>query len=248
MTPLLWGGAAIGTYLLFKQRPLPGTPGAMGPADQVPANGVAPGGSGGILGGIQGQSSSLGSTLDSAFGLGAKLDAGVATGICTYYTGGAGAPACRVAGNVVSKVNEFQRKETIKVAKFAYSELKPAAAAVGGAIKDGAVSGFQIGKQAVTGSPVAAVSNLVELSNNKTAGAIHSVDRVASSALGKLPTPIAAPAQLALGIADKTASAGAALANKGAAAAKSIESGVKSAGNAVANTGKKAVNAVLGWL
>lgn len=241
MSAALWWLAGAGGVFLLSRKGGMGVP--MVRSDQASANGVGPNGTNAsslqdaFNNGYGPGSSSLGGPLDKAFGLGAKVDQAVATGICTYYTGGAGAPACAAAGKVVSSVNEFQRKTTIKAAKYIFKKAEPVVAAVGGEIKAGAKALPSVVRSAVT-TPVGFAGSAMELSGNLTAKAASSLDRVTQQAYGKLPTPLklaAAPVLFTEKLGSKIIGGTNSAINKGVDVAKGVEKKAENVGKKVAN-------------
>lgn len=108
-------GAAPGWY---------GTPAPPGP----PVNGMTPTRPNPVN--ASGSGSKLAQGVNGAFALGAKVDQSVVTGVCTYYSYGAGTPVCSKVGKAVSDFNEFQRKTTIKVATKGAGYIANAAGSV----------------------------------------------------------------------------------------------------------------------
>jgi len=222
--PAVIGGLAA-LYLLSRPR----TAGTL-PSDAASASGVQPALSPDVPGGGNGLNlpnyPTGNATLDSALGVEQKIDAAVVNGVCSYYA--RGAPVCRSIGGAIAKVNTLQTQLTIKGAKFvareAYAGGKAVVGAAGAVIKDPSVAGFAV----------------TDRSLSLTSKASTSLDRLTTSAYGKLPTPLklaAAPAYAVAKVSNKVVQASVAVGG-------ALESGAKSVGSAT----KSAVNKVLGWL
>lgn len=265
MNPAVIGLGLVGGYLVLRRgggRDQPADLTTVGRADQVPANGVPPRpGTGGLASTLNTLGNSLsgvnrnlggglrdvvpgaaGNALETAFEVGAKLDAAVAAGICTYYTGGAGAPVCAAAGKFVSDVNEIQRKLTIKAGTYVVGKAAPL-------VKAGAGELYSQSKASIT-NPISSAIHHTEMASAYTQKGIGAVDRGIETMWGASPTavkiavaPIYAGTKVATKVAGTAAKVGTQIASTGVAAAKTLESGVKSAVNAVGS----GVSTVLGW-
>jgi len=214
-----------GAYFLTRPR----TIGTL-PADAASAGGVQPGLSPGVPGGGNGLNlpnyPTGNATLDSALGAEQKVDAAVVNGVCSYYA--RGAPVCRSIGGAIAKVNTLQTQLTIRGAKFVAKEAYAGGKAIGSAAysvaKDPSVAGFAV----------------TDRSLSLTSKASTSLDRLTTSAYGKLPTPVklaVAPAYAVAKVSNQVVQASVKVGG-------ALESGAKSVGSAT----KSVVNKVLGWL
>lgn len=96
---LLAAAGLVGVYVYARRDAIAGSGGGTGPVTVYPtANKPA-------------------SAMDKIIGINQKADQVAVTGVCTYYTGGSGAPACAAAGRVVSEFNAWQTRQVVKGAK-----------------------------------------------------------------------------------------------------------------------------------
>lgn len=227
--PLVIGSLAA-AYVLTRPRTATGGGAGTLPSDGASASGVQPALSPGVPGGGAGLNlpnyPTGNATLDKALGVEQKIDSAVVNGVCSYYA--RGAPVCKSIGGAIAKINTLQTQLTIKGAKF-----------VG---KEAYAGGKFVGKQlyAAATNPSVPAFAVTDKSLGLTSKASTTLDRLATSAYGKLPTPLklaAAPAYAVAKVSNKAVQAGVKVGG-------ALESGAKAATSAVSS----GVHKVLGWL